>query len=333
MAAIVERTLAGWAERYRDGDEVDLFEAFSPLTLQVVAEVVCGVQVKDVQRLIHAFRDALENLLERGSVAREIPLWVPTPGNLRARRALATLNAIVEEEISRAQAEGEERGEDLLGALLQARHPVTGEPLTRRELRDELVTMLLAGHETVALTLTWAFERLAALPEVRQALQDEADRVLDGGPVGASVVEALSYTRRVVHEVLRVRSPAWIVARTCVADDAVRGFRVPAGTTVLLPQLLVHEHPDFWKEPQRFDPERFTPEASKGRREEAYFPFSRGPRMCIGSHLGLVETTLALAMLARRLSFEPVGTEPPGFNALNALHPSPPLRMRVRWRR
>jgi cytochrome P450 len=333
LATLVDETLEGWNREVRDGDEVDLFEAFSPLTLRVISELVCGVELADSRRLIGAFRDALELLLVRGNVERGIPLSVPTPGNVRAKRALATLDAMVYAEIDRAMAAVERRGDDLLGLLLAAKDDA-GQPLTRRELRDELVTMLLAGHETVALTLVWTFERLGAHPEVLKTLREEVDRVLvDGRPVDAAALHELQYTRRVVQEALRVRSPAWIVARTCVADDEVCGFRVPAGATVLMAQHLLHQHPTYWQEPERFDPERFQPEASRGRHEYAYFPFSKGPRMCIGSHLGMVEATVALALMTRRLSFEPVGTEPVGFNALNALHPSPPLRMRLRWRR
>ncbi|HEX8823443.1 MAG TPA: cytochrome P450 [Archangium sp.] len=332
LATLVDETLAEWNRDVRDGDEVDLFEALSPLTLRVISELVCGVELTDSRRLIGAFREALELLLVRGSLERTIPLSVPTPGNVRARRAMATLDSIVYAEIDRAMEAGARREDDLLGTLLAAKDD-TGQSLTRRELRDELVTMLLAGHETVALTLVWALERLGANPEVLRTLTEEVDRVLpEGRAVDAAALQELQYTRRVVQEVLRVRSPAWIVARTCVADDEVCGFRVPAGATVLMTQHLLHRHPTWWREPERFDPDRFQPEASRGRHEYAYFPFSKGPRMCIGSHLGLVEATVALALMTRRLSFEPVGTEP-GFNALNALHPSPPLRMRLRWRR
>jgi len=184
--------------------------------------------------------------------------------------------------------------------LLAARDEETGEGMNDQQVRDEVMTLLLAGHETTSATLTWIWYLLSQHPEVEQRLHDEVDRVLGGQPPTVDRLDDLPYTRQVIQEAMRLYPPAFFVIRHAIADDEIGGYPVPANSLVLLMSHAVHRHPAFWEEPERFDPERFTPERSAGRPRFAYFPFGGGPRICIGNSFAMMEAQLVLATVAQR---------------------------------
>ena len=227
-----------------------------------------------------------------------LPPSIPTPRNIRFARSMRVLDRVVNDVIA-ARRSGPSRP-DLLGMLMEARDVETGEGLSDQELRDEVMTMVLAGHETTANALSWAFYLLSGAPSVDQSLHHEATSVLDGGVPTVEALPRLETASRVSQEAMRLYPPAWIFGREAVADDVFGAIRIRAGTAVSVCPWLLHRDPRWWDDPDRFDPDRFRPEAVKGRPRYAYVPFAAGPRMCIGNAFALMEMQIILAMVASR---------------------------------
>ena len=169
-----------------------------------------------------------------------------------------------------------------------------------QQVRDEVITLLIAGHETVSTALTWTWYLLSQHPEVERRLLTELDEVLGGHVPTVGHLAKLSYTHMVLEEALRLYPPAWIFGRKAIADDEIGGYFIPANSMIVLSPYMTHRHPAFWENPEVFEPERFTPERSASRPHHAYFPFGGGPRTCIGSNFALMEMQLILATVAQR---------------------------------
>jgi cytochrome P450 len=302
-SVIVEETetvSARWARRAASQEPLNVAAEMTGLTLRAVSRSLLG---SDIAHDTHQISEA-QAFLNRYVDSRmggfiHLPPRVPTPRNLRFKRALADLDSVVygiiDQRIGRNDA-----GDDLLGMLLEARDEQTGEAMTRVQLRDEVATILLAGHETTANALSWTWYLLAQDKRVQNKLHEELDNTLRGrAPVFADLVE-LSYTRAVFEEALRLYPPAWAISRRPVEDDVVGGYRIPAGSTVLLSPYVTHRNPRFWANPGAFDPERFYPASARDRPAYAYFPFGGGPRKCIGNGFAMMEAQLVLATLAQR---------------------------------
>jgi cytochrome P450 len=302
--------LAGAALDGAGGDPVDTDPVLMQATLDVVGRVLFGADLvhggqAHGRELVAAVHDALDGVMRRATRPWEAPPGVATPLSRRLARANRRLDAAVERVVSaRRSARG---GADVLGLLLGA----TG-PLSSREVRDELVTLVIAGHETVAAGLVWTLRLLAEHPEAQSAVHDELDRTL-GGPAGRPPawgdLAALPVTRAAVDEGLRLYPPAWLVSRRAVADDEVAGVPVPAGTLVLTSPWLQHRRPELWPEPDRFDPSRWAGGPARAQ-HEGYLPFGAGPRLCIGRDFALAESVLVLAELLRGRRVAPVGPRP-----------------------
>jgi cytochrome P450 len=225
-------------------------------------------------------------------------------------------------------------GDDLLALLMGARDEETGEAMTDTQLRDEVITLFIAGHETTANALAWTFYLLAKNPESERKLRDELDRELGANgsqhPPSVADLPRIPYARRVVEEAMRLYPPAWITNRQALEDDEILGYRIPAGAFVMISPYVIHRHPDLWENPLAFDPDRFSPERSEGRPRYAYFPFGGGPRQCIGRDMALVEAHLILAAIVGkcrlRLASESTAVEP---EALATLRPRGGLPMSV----
>jgi len=212
---------------------------------------------------------------------------------------MRTLDARREALMTTRRQGGAEHG-DLFARLLDARDPETGAAMSMRQVRDEVVTIFFAGHETIAHTLTWAWYLLGQHPEVEEQLHAELEQVLAGREPTVADLSRLTYTRMVLEETLRLYPPVWAIPRGAVADDAIGGFRVPAGSMVFPFTYAAHRHPDVWPEPERFAPTRFAPEARDTRPSCSYLPFSAGPRACIGQNFALQEALVVLALVAQR---------------------------------
>jgi cytochrome P450 len=309
---------------------VDVDAAVLQATLEVVGRTLFGSDVgDDGERVVAAVLDALEVVIARARTPVPVPGWVPTPSNRRLARARRVLDEVVGTVVSRRRAAGTlAEDEDLLALLLRA---VDAGQLPTGAVRAELVTLVIAGHETVASCLTWTLHLLSEHPHVQERLHAELDAVLAGRAPAWSDLPRLVWTRAVVDESLRLFPPAWVVTRKAEADDVVDGVATPAGTLAIISPWLLHRREDAFGDPERFDPTRFTDGTGPAR--GAYLPFGAGTRLCIGRDFALVEAVLVLAALLRDRRVEPVpGARPPVVQALVTLRPRGGLPLRLRPR-
>jgi cytochrome P450 len=333
-ALMTDATLAKlerWRTRVSQDRPLDVADEFMRLTMEVATLALFSTSVRgDIDKIGSAITTLLDDVTFRFTFPFYPPLKVPTPRNRRFLAARATLDAIVYRIIAERRQRPDEH-DDLLAMLMQARDEETGEGMSDRQLRDEVVTLFLAGHETTANALTWASFLLSTHVAVERRLRAEVDEALQGRVPTASELPRLPYTRMVIDETLRLYPPAWITNRRAIEADAVCGYRIPADATVSISPYVTHRDPTLWENPEGFDPERFTPERSARRPHYAYFPFGGGPRQCIGKGFALMEATLVLALLTqryelhlvpgRRVETEALATLRPRYGMWMAAHP------------
>ncbi|NUS45265.1 MAG: cytochrome P450 [Mycobacteriaceae bacterium] len=313
MASEVSALCDEWAGHARAGRQVDLVEQMSLLTLRIVVRSLFGLEPNgpEVAGFAHAAKQANAEL---GRFVRMplVPLSVPTPSHRRFWRAIRDMDAIVYGVINRLR---DTDSEGLLSMFMRAADPDTDERMTDRELRDEVVTMLFAGHETSSSALTSALLLLQAHPDVRERLRADVDATLGGRPATAADLPALPFGRQVLEEVLRLRPPAWMGQRSAVADDEIGGYLVPAGTTVMYSYYHAHRNPECWERPEDFNPNRFA-DKTVARDRNIYLPFGAGGHLCIGQAFAMMEMQLALAAITAR--FE-VTIPDPDYTPMSAL--------------
>jgi len=327
MVEATRAMLEGWEPHAAAGRPFDVLREMSRLTLDVVSRALFSTHVGDEAGAVgRAVTTLVEDIGYRFQVPFYPPPAVPTPRNLRYRAALRALDNAVYG-IIEARRRGETTGDDLLGLLMSVRDEETGEGMSDKQLRDEVITLFIAGHETTAVALTWAWHLLALHPASAEKLHTELAETLGSRAPTPADLPKLPYARMVIEETLRLYPPAWITNRQAVADDEICGYRIPASAIVLVSPYVMHRHPAYWDNPDAFEPERFTPERSAGRPYYAYFPFGGGPRQCIGKGFALMEAQLILATVAQRyrLSHIPGHTAEP--QALSTLRPRGGLAM------
>ncbi len=297
MAAFAEDA----RERFADGARVDLSAAMMELTLRIVAQTLFDHRVTSetdhVAGAMKVFRGSF------GGVDALLPDWLPTPGRRRVQGAIDAIDRIVYGLIDERRARG--GGDDLLSTLVAAGDD-TAERLGRRQLRDEVLTLFLAGHETTSHALTWTYHLLSRHPVAEARMLDEIDAVLGGRVPTMADVASLPFTERVLSEAMRLYPPAYTVARVATEDVEVAGYTIPRGADVMVWIYHAHRHPRFHPEPARFDPDRFLPERKRAMPPGAYLPFGAGSRTCIGKRFAIVEAVLLLATLSQRVRFRPV---------------------------
>ena len=328
MAEATARALDALADK----GEVDLHAELVRLTLTIVGEVLFGFDVATgADEVAAAFTTAARFVDARNDSILAAPLWAPTPANLRFRAARATLDQMVQRIIDERRQSPNNRG-DLLGMLMAARDEVSGQGLDDRQLRDEVMTMLIAGHETSANGVTWLFHAVMGAPEVEQRLAEEARRVLGERPARLDDLSRFPYTLQVIQEALRLYPPIWMFERTPIAPDTLLGHRIEPGAVVSISPYLLHRVPSDWPDPERFDPERFRPDAMAGRRKMAWLPFGAGGRRCIGERVAIMEMQVITAMAIARYRFVPVPGHAVDPEANVTLRPRDGLRVRVERR-
>jgi cytochrome P450 len=297
MADSAQQMLTGW----RDGHTRDVHQEMMGLTLEVVAKSLFGTDVsQEAGKVEQAMRDLTNQLLVMPNMAFFLPDFFPLPSTLRLRRAVRELNGIIYSMI-RARRAANSPSHDLLQMLLDAQDE-DGRQMTDVQLRDEIMTLFIAGHETTAIALSWTWYLLAQNPEVEGKLADELSHVLNGRAPGVSDLRALPYTEMVVKETMRLYPPAWVIGRQALKDFEVHGYQLPAGTNVLVSQWITQRDTRFYPEPERFNPDRWKDDPIRSGRlpRYAYFPFGSGPRVCIGAGFAMMEATLLLATIAQR---------------------------------
>lgn len=298
--AMVEHA-ARMADRWRPGTVVDVHEQMSRLTLAVAAQSLLGTDLDEESEDAALVGRALGEVMpafERVTLPfLDVLEKLPVPTTIRLRRGVRALDDVMGRMIRRRRADAA-AGDDLLSLLLRARDE-GGTGMTDRQVRDEAMTIFLAGHETTAVALSWTWYLLSRHPRVAARLHEELDRVLGGRLPTVEDVAALRYTEMVLSESMRLFPPAWILGREATEDMELAGWEVPNGATVLTPPWVVHRDPRWWPEPRAFGPERWA-EEDRSRPRYSYIPFGAGTRICIGEHFAWMEGVLLLATLARR---------------------------------
>ncbi|MER6910164.1 cytochrome P450 [Streptomyces sp. NPDC000594] len=308
---------------HTDRGPVDLTEELTGLTLGVLGRTLLDTDLSVYGSVGHAFEAVQDQAMFEMVTQGMVPLWAPLPQQRRFHRARAELEGVVERLVADRYARpGSTGGDDVLTRLIDSTRRESDPRIARRRLRDEVVTLLLAGHETTASTLGWTFHLLDRHPWAARRVRAEAREVLGDRPPAHEDLLGLPYTLSVVQEAMRLYPPVWILTRRAQGDDEVGGYHVPAGADVLVCPYTLHRHPRYWQDPERFDPERFAPEAGQGRPRYAYLPFGAGPRFCVGSNLGTMEAVFVTAMVMREFTLR----TPPGHRVV----PEPMLSLRVR---
>lgn len=324
MVKLTLRVLQSW----QDGKTVDVNDTMMRLTLAIVAKTILDTDINaDAEKIAEAV-----TVFQRLAFGVDIfPLWLPTPTHLKQRRVEKTMNAIVAALISQRRKVVEDRG-DLLSMLLNSVDEA-GQGMTDKQVRDEIVTLFLAGHETTANALSWTWYLLAQHSAVEQKLHDELDSVLHGNSPTLADLKNLPYSEQVLQEAMRLYPPVWNMSRQALTDVEIGGYIIPKGSEVNLNTYAMHHDPRWWQEPERYIPERFNPDRQTSVPKMAYLPFSTGPRVCIGNSFAMMEARLILAATASQYRLRmAVGQPPVQMEPLIALRPKHGLSMIVETR-
>jgi cytochrome P450 len=332
MVTAAEEMTRTWSEPARLNQPVDIAAEMMRLTLRIVGETLLGADVTgEANDVGAALTLVLEEMSRRIHTPWDFQERMPTPKNRRYEQAVERLNQAVHRIISERR-QRSAAGDDLLSMLMAAKDEETGLRMTDQQLRDEVMTFFLAGHETTAVTLTWTWYLLSKHVDVRRRIEEEVDRVLAGRLPSIDDLPKLTYTKLVIQESMRLWPPVWGIARLAAEDDQIGDVAIPAGSPVLLVQYVTHRHRDFWDNPEGFDPERFLPEHVEKRHPYAYFPFGAGPRICIGNHFAMMEAVLIAAAVASRWRLNLIPGAPVISQARVTLRPKGGLRMNIQRR-
>lgn len=307
--AFAKKRIAGFAETmasasqemvdaWREGETIDIHQEMMRVTLQIIASTMLSADVTDdSDRIGEAVSFVVEDINRRVNSVLDIPQQVPTHKNRKFQQAMDTLDEVVLGTIEERRV-GEPKN-DLLQMFMESVDADTGETMDDAQLRDEVMTIFLAGHETTANALTWALYLLSKNPGMARSVREEVRRVAGDEPISAGHTRELDLTKRVIQEAMRLYPPVWMTARSPNVDATLGGYHIPKGSLVLTSPYVTHRHPDHWEDPEGFDPDRFLDENSKGRHRFAYFPFGGGPRICIGNHFAMMEAQIILATILR----------------------------------
>jgi len=327
--AMVERAAAMRA-RWQPGERFDMAAAMMELTLEIVARTLFAT---DVTREIRQINDEVNVIMRLYNYLIALPraesyLRWPIPGLIRFRKARARLDAVVYRMIAERRASEEDRG-DLLSMLLAGRDEAEGEDrgMSDRQLRDEIITIFLAGYETVANAMTWTWYLLSENPQAAGRMEQEIDTVLGDRLPTLADLPRLQYTERVLAESMRLYPPAWAMGRQATKTIDLGPYRLPRGTHFFFSQYILQRSEEYYPDPLRFDPERFTPEQKAARPRFAYFPFGGGPRKCIGEAFAWMEGVLLLATIAQQWRFAMVPGQQVDVQPKITLRPKYPMMM------
>lgn len=315
-----------WVERWRDGEKRDIHADMRVLTMEITAKTLFGADVEGQGPVVSkALNDVMESFTSRLFSVLRLPEKFPTPGNIRAWLAVRRLDAVLYDIIRQRRAAGTQN--DLLSILLHARDEHDGTGMSDKQLRDEAMTLFLAGHETTALALTYALHLLARHPAIMDELRAEALAVLGDRAPTAEDATKLHFAEMTMMEAMRLYPPAYAIGRQTSETCELGGYRIPKDAAILMPQFVVHRDPRFYDDPERFHPQRWADGLAKRLPKYAYFPFGGGPRICIGNTFAMLETTLVLACIARRWRVIVPGDKPLRFRPRMTLSPAGPVEL------
>ena len=305
--AVADR-LRHWSDVARKNGRINVLQEMLNLTRNIIVQALFG-PAESTDRVVEVLQAVVDHVSRDIWSVLLVAVHMPTPARLRFRRARRDLDAFIQEQIARRRLRGP--AEDLLSELSELRDERTGLPMSDTQLRDEVVTLFIAGYTTTATALTWIWILLSRHPDVENKLHAEVAGVEDAEFCSAVESGALRYTRRVIEESMRLYPPTWITARIAIDEDQLGDCRIPEKSILLLSPYAMHRHLDFWDNPECFDPDRFLPERSAARPRYAYFPFGGGPRTCIGMGLAMQEMLWTVAMAARYFRLLPIDRREP----------------------
>ena len=327
MTESAEQMLAAW----KAGTVVDIHQEMMSLTLRVVVPALFELETMETGKISRSLNTIMLNSIGGRLLLPPFFRFLPLRGMRDVRHAVADMNTAVYEIIRQRRSSDNQNSGDLLSLLMNA-HDEDGSRMTDEQLRDEMMTFLLAGHETTALALSWALYLLSQNASAEEKLHEEVDRVLAGRLPSVSDLPSLTFGDSVIKETMRLYPPAWSVARTAIADFELEGYRIPVGANIVMSQWIMHRDARFFSEPEKFDPERWSSSACLNLPRFAYFPFGGGPRQCIGASFATTEAVLILATIARRYQLVSVEKTPVLPVPSLTLRPNDPIRMRIEAR-
>lgn len=326
--AMVASTLSK-IKTWKPQDTLQIDVEMAQLALDIMSKTIFTLDaIEDAQAVTTTMSQMQEALSKRLLAAVQLPDWIPTPNNIKTKKVLDALNKLIFGIIEDRRRSNEDRG-DIISMLLLARDEETGEQMSDQQLRDELLTLFIAGHETTANTLTWVWYLIAQHPEIEQKLYEELDAVTAGRTPTFQDLMSLKYNEMVIKESLRMYPPAWILVRQPNADVEVGGYQIKKGTTVFVSPYVTQRDARYYPDPETFMPERFSPDSEKKIPPYAYIPFSGGPRVCIGNSLAMMQMRLIVATIMQQFRLRYTHTKPLKPASLITLVPEGGLTLKV----
>lgn len=322
MLACTNEMIGEWDEKAESGERFDIAEEMKSVTLQIISKTMLSTDVKTEARPISTSLAYMGGAIKDKTVKLiNFPLWVPTPSNMAFKSHRKVLDNIIYKIIAERKKSGNDKG-DLLDMLMLSRYEDTGEPMPDNLLRDELMTIFIAGHSTTATALAWTFYLISQHEEVYKKLKKEVDEVIGDGEITFEHLQQLKYSKACFNEGMRIYPPIWLIGRQANEDNQVGDYTIKKGTDVLISPYIVHHNAAYWKNPDTFDPDRWETDEVKEIDKFAYFPFAAGPRMCIGNNFALLEAEIVMAKVIQTFDFEYSNKVPP------IMDPSTTLRMK-----
>lgn len=334
LSRVMQEESVAWAEKWaevrKNGGTVNTTEDMMAVTMRIVARSLFSANVDaDIPIIGRNVARLNDFAMDRISSPFPTPTWIPTPRRKAFKDATNQVDSVIFRIIESRRGQTEEY-DDLLSMLMEVKDEETGEQMTNMQLRDECMTIFVAGHETTAVSMSWTFDLLSRHPERMGRLQEELKSVLDGRPPSLEDIPRLKYTRHVVDEALRLYPPGWVIGRKSLEEDELCGFHVDKDTNILLNAYETHRIPELWDRPFDFVPERWAEPSIKDLPRFAYYPFGGGPRLCIGNNFALMEMTFLLAALAQNNTFVPTLDRPIAMDPLITLRPGEPIHLKLK---
>lgn len=332
MTDAIHKMCDRWEEKVDKGEKIDMIREMSSITRDIIIATILGGDLGERGDEVEKAVDILMDVLGKRIWTFALPSWVPLPGKKEFEESLQLLDETIYRLIAKQKEIGPDEGADnLLNMLLNMRDE-DGNGMDDKHMRDEIVTFFIAGYETSSLALAWTWYYLCQNPQYFNDLFSEVDSVLGDRTPGMEDLNSLIYSRMVFQEAMRARSPSWMIPRETIEDIQMGDYLIPAKSVVILSQYLMHRHPDFWEDPDTYNPERFRPEANNPSVKTAYMPFGGGPRQCIGINFATMEAQFIISMVAQRFQMEMINNEPIAPVMKATIHPSRPIEMRLKRR-
>lgn len=310
-------------------EPVAFHKEMTELTLKIICKTLLNIDLNHGGKVVEEnLSFALVFMMKRVTSSINLPMMVPTTEHQRFKVSVTKIRELIDEIIEKKR-KTSQPSNDLLSMLMEVKDEDTGEKMSNTQLKDEILTFFLAGHETSAVALTWAMYLIHTHPETLNKVKREVNEVIGNQELEMGHLRKLTFTTQVIKETMRLISPVWVLGREAIEEDNLGKYRVKKGASIIFSPYLVHRHPDFWEDPDKFDPERFSFLNEPKIHKFAYFPFGGGPRLCIGSSFAMMEMQVILALLIKNFDFKINDDKHPGFNFSLTLRPAEEINMSV----